>query len=312
MADIQSSKSTAIFDPAKVFLGITPTGWSNSDDAFIDLKPPIPYQQILSEMALTGFKGCQDSPKFPTDINLLKAELAMRGLTICEPWVGTYLTIGDGSDTRDIFKQQLEFMKSIGGSNVIVVAELANAVHQQPIFPLTNKPILDDEKWKLLADGLNELGKLATDNDMRLCYHPHVGTCVENFEEIEKLMELTDPDLLKLLLDTGHLYYADVDPLTVTKKYAKRIGHVHLKNIRRKNLLDSKQKKLSFLDSIKAEVFTVPGDTNGAIDFDIIFKVLADADYNGWLVVEAEQDPNKANPLKYAKIAQAFLKNYMK
>jgi inosose dehydratase len=304
--------NAALFDPKKVSLGITPTGWCNSDDPFIDLVPPIPYQQILSEMALTGFKGCQGAPKFPADINVLKDELSLRNLTICEPWVGTYFTIGDVEDTKKLFHQQLEFMKSIGGSNVIVVAELGGAVHQQPVFPLANKPILNNTQWKQLSDGLNGLGKIAADNGMLLCYHPHIGTGVEKLDEIERLMESTKPEFLKLLLDTGHLYYAGVDPLIIVEKFADRIKHVHLKNIREPLLKDSIHKKLSFLDSIKSGIFTVPGDEEGIIDFDTIFKKLAEAGYEGWLVVEAEQDPNKANTLKYAKIAQEYLANYMK
>lgn len=305
-------KPTALFDPAKVLLGITPTGWCNSDDPFLDLTPPIAYQQILSEMALTGFRGCQGSPKFPTDIAVLKYELGLRGLTICEPWVGTYFTIGDTGDTKKIFHEQLAFMKAIGGSKVIVVAELGGAVHQQPVFPLANKPVLDDAQWKALADGLNDLGRIATDNGMLLCYHPHIGTAVEKTEEIERLMESTDPGHVKLLLDTGHLYYAGIDPLSVAVKFADRIGHVHLKNVRESMLQESIHKKLSFIDSIKAGVFSVPGDAEGIIDFDSIFKTLSEAGYEGWLVVEAEQDPNKANPLKYAKMAQDYLVNYMK
>ena len=305
-------KPTPLFDPAKVFLGITPTGWCNSDDPFLDLTPPITYQHILSEMALTGFKGCQGSPKFPTDMDTLLYELGLRNLTICEPWVGTYFTIGDTEDTKKNFHDQLAFMKAVGGSKVIVVAELGGAVHQQPVFPLANKPVLNDAQWEALANGLNELGKIATDNEMLLCYHPHIGTAVEKLEEIEKLMKLTDPEHVKLLLDTGHLHYAGVDPLVVAGKFSSRIKHVHLKNIRESMLHESKHKKLSFIDSIKLGVFSVPGDKEGIIDFDGIFKKLSEDGYEGWLVVEAEQDPNKANPLKYAKIAQDYLANYMK
>jgi inosose dehydratase len=295
------------FNPQKVRLGITPTGWSNSDDLTIDLVPPIPYQQILSEMALTGFKGCQGSPKFPKDIEVLKRELDMRGLTISEPWAGTYFTIGDKADSQKLFNDQVSFMKQIGGSNVVVVAELAGAVHQQPIEPLANRPKFTDTQWDELTAGLNDLGKQAKDAGMVLCYHPHVGMGVEIFAEIDRLMEGTNPDYLKLLLDTGHLYFAGVNPLDVAKKYAKRIRHVHLKNIRKKEYDQSRADKLSFLDSIRLGVFTVPGDPNGIIEFEPIFQVLADADYEGWLIVEAEQDPNKANPLQYALMAQKYL-----
>lgn len=304
---IVATNKSPLFDPQKVRLGITPTGWSNSDDPSIDLVPPIPYRQILSEMALAGYQGSQMSGKYPQDMATLKQELALRDFTISEPWVGTYFTIDDAVDSKKIFDQQLEFMKEIGG-DTIVVAELGDAVHQQPIAPLPNRPIYSDRQWKQLTEGLNQLGKEAYEAGMQLCYHPHVGTGVETLEDIDRLMAGTNPKYLKLLLDTGHLYYAGVDPLEVTKKYSDRIKHVHLKNIRKKVLDSSIKQGLSFLDSIREGSFTVPGDKEGVIDFAPILSELAKANYEGWLVVEAEQDPNKANPLKYALMARNYLR----
>lgn len=303
------------FDPDRVRLGITPTGWSNSDDLTIDTVPPIPYQQMLSEMALTGFKGTQNAPKFPGR-ERLKEELSIRGLTISEPWVGTYFTLGDEEDSKRIFDEQLDFMRYMGGSNVMVVAELGGAVHQQPVYPLDNRPIFTDEQWNALFKGLNELGKKAHNAGFVLCYHPHIGTGVETLEDIDRLMEGTNPKYLKLLLDTGHLYYAGVDPVAVAQKYGDRINHVHLKNIRQSILEESKTKKWSFLTSIRGGsdkntpgIFTVPGDDDGVIKFGPIFEALYKANYEGWLVVEAEQDPNKADPLRYALIARDYLKS---
>lgn len=303
-----SSEQAPIFNPEEVSLGITPTGWSNSDDPSIDLVPPIPYQQILSEMALSGFKGSQMSGKYPQDLEKLKTELELRDLTISEPWVGTYFTIGDKKDSEKIFDQQMQFMQEIGETS-IVVAELGGAVHQQPIAPLPNRPIFTEEQWEALTTGLNRIGKRAYEAGMQLCYHPHVGTGVETLSDIDRLMAETDPRYVKLLLDTGHLYYAGVDPLEVTQKYADRIKHVHLKNIRQEQFEEAKQQGLSFLDSIRAGVFTVPGDSEGVIEFEPILEELAQANYEGWLVVEAEQDPNKANPLRYALLAREYLQN---
>ncbi|MEL6929789.1 MAG: myo-inosose-2 dehydratase [Cyanobacteria bacterium J06600_6] len=304
---IVSTNNAPTFNPEKVRLGITPTGWSNSDDPSIDLVPPIPYRQILSEMALAGYEGSQMSGKYPQDMKTLKQELQLRDFTISEPWVGTYFTIDDAKDSKKIFHQQLEFMQKIGG-NTIVVAELGDAVHQQPIAPLPNRPIYNDRQWEQLTKGLNELGKEAYAAGMQLCYHPHVGTGVETLADIDRLMAGTDPKYLKLLLDTGHLYYAGVDPLEVTKKYSDRIKHVHLKNIRKPELDESISSGLSFLDSIRKGSFTVPGDKAGVIDFAPILAELAKANYEGWLVVEAEQDPNKANPLEYALMARNYLR----
>jgi inosose dehydratase len=113
---------------------------------------------------------------------------------------------------------------------------------------------------------------------------------------------------VQLLLDTGHLVYAGVDPLEVATTYADRIGHVHLKNIRPRPLQQAVKQGSSFLDSIRQGVFTVPGDPEGSIAFEPIFRALAAAGYRGWLVVEAEQDPNRANPLRYAQMARRYLR----
>lgn len=305
---VSAADRSPIFNPEKVYLGITPTGWSNGDDPTIDLVPPIRFQQIMSEMALSGFQGAQMSGKFPPDLKVLKRELKLRNLTISEPWVGTLFTVpGKQDETLKEFKKQMQFMKDMGGTS-IVVAELGNAVHQKPIAPLPNRPKFTDEQWQDMTNGLNTLGAIAKNEGMQLCYHPHIGTGVENLADIDRLMANTDSANVKLLLDTGHLYYAGVDPLEVTKKYADRIKHVHLKNIRQAVLDDSIKNGLSFLDSIRAGVFTVPGDTKGAINFEPILKELANAKYEGWLVVEAEQDPNKTNPLKDAIVARSYLR----
>ncbi|MEH2326859.1 MAG: myo-inosose-2 dehydratase [Nostoc sp.] len=308
-----SSTKPAILDPTfdrtKVNLGITPTGWSNSDDLSIDLTPPIPFQQILSETALSGFQGSQMSPKYPKDMKVLKKELELRHLRISEPWVGTLFTEkGKEDETFKEFDTQVAFMKEMNGKN-IVVAELGGAVHQKKnVDPLVNRPHFSDKQWSDLVNGLNRLGLIAKENGMQLVYHPHIGTGVENSADIDRLMNGTNSENVKLLLDTGHLYYAGVDPLTVTKKYADRIKHVHLKNIRQPALDESIKTGRSFLDSIREGIFTVPGDAAGAIDFQPILQELAKANYEGWLMVEAEQDPNKAEPLTYALLARNYLR----
>ena len=309
-----AAAQTQLFNSDNVRLGITPTGWSNSDDLTMDLNPPISYKQIISEIALSGFKGTQGAPKFPKDVAMLKKDLEVRDLTISEPWVGTYFTIGAADDSQKIFENQMAFMKNFD-SNVIVVAELGGAVHQQPIEPLANRPIFTNDQWDALTEGLNSLGMQAAAQNMVLCYHPHIGTGVETLSDIKRLMSSTD-DSVKLLLDTGHLYYAGVSQneiLDLIKTYGQRIKHVHLKNIRQDILNQAKAEELSFLDAIRAGVFTVPGDDAGIIKFEPIFQALADADYEGWLMVEAEQDPSNTTiqplrePLEYALMARSYL-----
>ncbi len=292
-----------MFDRHKVSLGITPTGWTNDD--MPGLGDDIPFEQCVSEMALAGFEGCSVGHKYPKDPEVLKRELGLRGLRVSEPWASTLFTVAEMENrTVEGFRQQMAFIKEMGGTDV-VVAELGHAVHQQPVYVLANKPIFSDEQWGRMVEGLNRLGRMATEEDMRLCYHHHMGTGVQTRAEVDRLMNDTDPEVVHLLFDTGHLYWAGDDPLDMARAYAERIKHVHLKDIRQDVLDHCMERKMSFLESMIEGAFTVPGD--GVIDFEPIFRTLADAGYEGWLIVEAEQDPHKANPLEYAKKARAYL-----
>lgn len=292
-----------MFDRDKVYLGITPTGWTNDDKPGIG--DDIPFEQCVSEMALAGFEGCSVGHKYPKDPEVLKRELGLRGLRVSEPWASTLFTVAEMENrTVEGFRQQMAFIKEMGGTDV-VVAELGHAVHQQPVYVLANKPIFSDEQWVRMVEGLNRLGRMAAEEDMRLCYHHHMGTGVQTRAEVDRLMNDTDPELVHLLFDTGHLYWAGDDPLDMARAHAERIKHVHLKDIRQDVLDHCMERKMSFLESVIEGAFTVPGD--GVIDFEPIFRTLADAGYEGWLIVEAEQDPHKANPLEYAKKARAYL-----
>jgi inosose dehydratase len=236
---------------------------------------------------------------------VLKAALDLRGLQISEPWTSTYFTIAKmRQKTIDSFEETLAHVKALGGTE-LVVAEFGASSHLLPIDVFANRPVFTDAQWDALTSGLEELGKIASSAGMRLSYHHHMGTGVMTRADVDRLMSSTDPNLVSLLLDTAHITFAGDDALDMARAYADRIGHVHLKSVRPEFVSRVREEGLSFQDGVELGVFTVPGD--GSIDFRPILEVLADADYRGWLVVEAEQDPNKANPLEYAKKARAYL-----
>jgi inosose dehydratase len=298
------SQALKNLNPAKVKLGVTPTLWWNDDFPSIDAG--IPFGQCVSEMALAGFAGCSIGHKYPADPAELKAALDLRGLQVSEPWVSTYFTIAAMErETIANFEDRLAFIRAMGGTD-IVVAEFGRSSHVLPIALFANRPVFDDQDWDLLAAGLNHLGDIAAGSGMRLCYHHHMGTGVMTRADIDRLLAATNPDTVHLLLDTGHLAFAGDDPLAVARDYAHRVKHVHLKDIRPTVVSAVREEGLSFQEAIEAGVFTVPGD--GAIDFVPILAALSDAGYEGWLVVEAEQDPAKANPLEYAIKARSYLR----
>ncbi len=220
--------------------------------------------------------------------------------------MSTYFTIASMErQTIENFEERLAFIQAMGGTD-IVVAEFGRSSHVLPVALFANRPVFDGREWDLLAAGLNHLGDIAAGTGMRLCYHHHMGTGVMTRADIDRLMAATNPDTVHLLLDTGHLAFAGDDPLAAAQAYAHRIKHVHLKDVRPAVVSEVREEDLSFQEGIEAGVFTVPGD--GAIDFVPILEALGDVGYQGWLVVEAEQDPAKANPLEYAIKARSYLR----
>lgn len=295
-----------LFPAGSVHFGVTPTLWANDD--FPDIDIGIPFGQIISEAALAGFDGTSRGGKYPLDPKVLKPEMELRGLVISEPWVSTYFTIKDMyEETHKNFDREIDFLLGMGSGDM-VLAELGGSAHQQPIALVPNTPRFTDDQWKALGDGLNSLGEKAKKNSIKMCYHHHMGTGVMTMENVARLAEVTDPDLVHICLDTGHLHFAKGDCMEFIDIYSARIKHVHLKNVRQPVMDRVYAENLSFKDAIKAGVFTVPGDKEGCLDFAAILKSLADKKFAGWLVVEAEQDPAKAMPLKYARMARDYLR----
>ena len=286
-----------MFDKNKVKLGIAPIAWTNDD--LPDLGKENTFEQCVSEMALAGFTGSEVGGKYPTDTKVLKKTLELRGIQICNQWFSSFLISRPYEETEAEFEKATDFLKEMG-AKVIGVSEQSYSIQgnmEQPVWE--GKYVMNEEEWKLLADGLNKLGKIAKNKGMTLTFHHHMGTVVQTEEEIDRFMELVDPDLVYLLFDSGHLSFAGIDPEKVLKKYVNRVKHVHLKDIRREMVEKSREERWSLLRGVREGVFTVPGD--GDVDFGPIFRILEEAAYEGWIVVEAEQDPAKANPLAYAK-----------
>ncbi|KOF56256.1 inosose dehydratase [Clostridium sp. DMHC 10] len=297
-----------MFNQDKVKIGICPIGWTNDD--MPDLGKENTFEQAVSEMALAGFKGTEIGNKYPKDVKVLKRALDLRGLQIASAWFSSFLTTKAFEETKKAFIEHRDFLHAMG-AKVIVVSEQGHSIQGQMDVPIfEGKYHMNEKEWKMLANGLNELGKLAKEKNMKIVYHHHMGTVVQTTEEIDKLMDMTDDNLVYLLFDTGHLVYSGEDPVAIVKKYAKRIKHVHLKDVRPEMKEKVKKESLSFLRGVRLGAFTVPGD--GCIDFEPIFKVLADSDYEGWMLVEAEQDPAIANPLEYAIKGRGYIRKTAK
>lgn len=291
-----------MLDKNKVKLGIAPIAWTNDD--MPDLGTENTFEQCISEMALAGFTGCEVGNKYPKDTAVLKKALDLRGMRICNAWFSSFLLTKPYEEVEADFIKHISFLKEMG-AKVVGISEQSYSIQgtDKPVFEA--KYVMNDDEWKLFCDGLNKLGKVAKDMGIALTLHHHMGTVVQTEAEIDRMMENTDPELFGLLFDSGHLAYCGEDYMSVLKKYAKRIKHVHLKDIRPEKVRKVKDEHLSFLQGVRLGAFTVPGD--GAIDFGPIFDVLAETGYEGYVLVEAEQDPAVANPFEYALKARKYI-----
>ncbi|WP_432409609.1 myo-inosose-2 dehydratase [Wukongibacter sp. M2B1] len=288
----------------KVELGIAPIAWTNDD--LPELGKENTFEQCVSEMALAGFTGSEVGNKYPKDTDVLKKALELRGVQICNAWFSCFFTTKPEEETIEAFIKHRDFLHEMG-AKVIGCSEQGHSIQglDKPIFD--EKPVFTDEEWERLAEGMNKLAELAAEKGMKVSLHHHMGTGIQTPQEVDRFMEMTN-DNVYLLFDTGHMYFSEgtqeaVD--AIIDKYVDRIVHVHLKDVREDVLGKLKEEKWSFLKGVNEGVFTVPGD--GVISFDHTFDVLAKSDYEGWMVVEAEQDPAKANPLEYAIKARRFI-----
>jgi inosose dehydratase len=289
----------------KVKFGCAPINWTNDD--LPELGGSLTFEQCISEMALAGFSGSEIGTKYPKERDALNKALHLRNLTICNGWFSSYLTTKPKEETIAAFIEHRDFLYDVG-ARVIGVGEVGSTIHGNEAEPLfANRPYLSDEQFQALASGLEELGRLAQEKGMEVAFHYHVGTGIETMAEIDRLMDMTDPSLVHLLFDTGHATVAGENPLQILQKYAHRVRHVHIKDVRSDVLERTKREGLSFLQAVKAGLFTVPGDGD-MVDMDAVFQLLDEANYEGWIVVEAEQDPHQADPLEYAMKARRFIK----
>ena len=284
-----------------VRLGISPIGWSNDD--LPELGGDIPLDTCLAEASEAGFEGIELGHKFPRDPPLLQSLLGDHELHLVSGWYSGRLLERSVAEELVAIEPHRDVLAAMG-SAVLVYAETSGGIAGDRTRPLSRRPSLPNGHWRDFGIHLTELADRLAERGIRLAYHHHMGTVVETADEIDRLMASTGGSV-GLLLDTGHLAFAGADPVDIAWRHGLRISHVHCKDVRPDVLARARAADQSFLDSVIDGVFTVPGD--GAIDFGAVLGALKAANYRGWLVVEAEQDPAKAPPLVYARRGFAYL-----
>jgi inosose dehydratase len=287
-------------------IAANPLSWMNSD--IPSLGESIPTEQCISEIALIGYKAVELEDPLRKALKTTPLMLQQKNLELLGGWHSCFLMENSLENELARFKEHLEFLQS-HGSSLAIIAECSGSVHRESSVSLSQRPSLQEKDWESLCSKLDTLTRCAHEYQMDLAYHHHMGTLIQDEADIDRLMAGTRE--LGLLLDTGHLLYAGASPDRVLEKHFNRVNHCHMKNIRCSVLRQMLERDKSFPDAILSGVFTVPGDNGYAdddgFDFFPIIRSLSEGDYDGWIVMEAEQDPAIAHPFSYARLGYQHL-----
>ena len=289
-----------------VKLGVAPIAWSNDD--MPELGRDTSLEQCFSEASQAGYIGIESGGKFPKKSSELLPKLKKFNLQLCSGWYGANLRINTVEEEKQSIQEQLKLFKECKAP-CIVFAEVSGSIQKDPNRKLSTRPRMNDDEWKNYCNKISEMGKYLEDEGVPLAYHHHMGTVIETQKDTERLLE-NSHDSVKLTLDTGHLLFAQGDSKKILNDFSERLIHIHCKDIRKNVLENSLKNDLSFRGAFLEGAFTVPGD--GCIDYKPLFDILKQKNYSGWLVVEAEQDPKKANPLQYAIKGYNYLTETLK
>ena len=280
----------------KAKIGIAPIAWSNDD--LPELGGETSLETCLSEAKKAGFMGVETGGKFPKSSKELKPILDHHKISLCGGWYSGTLLDNDLEDEKLKVRSQMNLFINLGAP-CLVYGETAGTIQNIRNAPLNSRRILSEEEFKTYGEKVTIFFDWCESEGMPLSFHHHMGTAVETEKDLDNLMKNTD-ESVKLLFDPGHMAFAGGNIYDIIKKYGKRINHFHAKDVRTEVINNLNREKESFLDAVLKGAFTVPGD--GSLDYTHIISNLKDVGYQGWFVVEAEQDPKICPPLEYAII----------
>ncbi len=289
----------------KAKLGMSPIAWWNDD--LVDLSEDVSLEECLRQSRSAGFTGMEFGRRFPKDPAVMLPILKAADVTLCGGWFSGLLVDGELAADKDRIMPMIELFKAVNAP-CIVYGETGRTIQGDRSRPLATKSVLSEDEMKLYARKVTQFGEWCAEQGMPLSLHHHMGTVIETEAELDMFMNYSGEGI-PLLLDAGHLAFAGGNVLRAIDNHHSRITHVHVKDVRMDVINGLDRSKQSFLDAVALGAFTVPGD--GSLDFGAIVQKFADYGYEGWFVVEAEQDPKKNSPLKMAQVGHKELMRVM-
>jgi inosose dehydratase len=282
--------------------GVSPIAWMNDD--LPELGGETSVETVLADAAAIGFSGIELGGRFPRQAGELAPLLARHRLALIGGWWSMHLLTRSAAAEISAMQRHIDLLEALGAP-VFIAAECSDAIHGDRRRPIADAPRLSVRDWPLLGERMNAVATHAETRGLKFAYHFHLGTVVERAEDLELFMIHTAAHV-GLVADTGHLALGGVDAVSLMRRHPGRIAHVHAKDVRGQVFERILRQRGSFLDGVVAGMFTAPGD--GDLDFGPLMRALADIAYEGWIVIEAEQDPKIADPRAYSRLGLATLK----
>ncbi|MDE2447358.1 MAG: myo-inosose-2 dehydratase [Gammaproteobacteria bacterium] len=276
--------------------GVSPIAWINDD--LPELGGETPVETVLGDAHALGFEGIELGGKFSRDPVRLGTQLDTHELALIGGWWSAALLVRTVDEEIEALQSHLQLLEALG-SSVFIIAECSNSVHGNRKTPLAATPRLPDRQWDTFGERLSALARYLEDRGLRLAYHFHLGTVVDREQDIARFVAHTD-HRVGFVVDTGHAALGGIDAERLIRTHPDRVAHVHTKDVRRQVFDEIRKRNGSFLDGVLAGMFTAPGD--GDLDFRGVARALIDIGYSGWVVVEAEQDPARADPRTYSRV----------
>ena len=279
-----------------ISFGVSPIAWINDD--MPELGGETAVETVLGDARDIGFAGIELGGKFPRDPATLVKLLKSFDLQLIGGWYSSSLLTRSAADEIAAMQEHLALLEALG-SPVFVIAETSNAIHGNRSKPLSRSPTLASDEWQRFGERMTAIGDHIASHGLRLAYHHHLGTVVESAHELGQFLRCTGQSV-GLTLDSGHAALGGIDPVEVINDHSGRIAHVHCKDVRREVFDRLMARSGSFLDGVLDGMFTAPGD--GDLDFSALIQALSAVGYSGWVVIEAEQDPEEADPRDYSRL----------
>jgi inosose dehydratase len=272
-----------------------------------------PYTQVLDEIRDTGYAGTElgDWGFMPTDPARLREELHARDLALVGAFVPVALARADSHATGVATAvRTARLMRDAGASDAFIVLSDDNAAvpeREQRAGRIRPEDGLDERQWATFGDGAERIARaVGEDTGLRTVFHPHCGGYVETEAEIDQLMARTSASLVGLLIDTGHIMFGGGDPLSVLKRHAARVTHVHFKDCDQAVATRARESGLGYLAAVREQLFCELGA--GSVDFQAVTDELRRMNYDGWIVVEQDVFPGYGTPGQSAKRSREWLR----